>query len=84
MKNGAILGRVALVMACAGAADTSFAQSHGEPWQSQVIGAPPSQPLASPGLYRSASECAPDRAEPEWDKNYKFLGYACVRQGQAR
>jgi hypothetical protein len=78
MKNASILGGVALAVTCAGATSTD-AGSQSQPWESRIIGAPPSQPYASPGLYRSGNECAPDRAQAEWDRNYKFLGYACVR-----
>jgi hypothetical protein len=78
MRNLALLGAALAVAAASGAAE---AQNGDASWRSRAIGAPPSQPYASPGLYSSGNECGVDRAEPEWDANHKFLGYACVRRG---
>jgi len=42
------------------------------------------QVRASPGLYKSGNECAPDRAEAAWGRNNQFLGYICVRNPSLR
>jgi hypothetical protein len=82
MKTIAILGGAVLSLTFAQIAP-SGAQGRASQWDLQ-IGAPPSLPLASPGFYQSGNECAPDRPEAAWDRNYKFLGYMCVRNPTTR
>jgi hypothetical protein len=76
MKIAPILCGAAFAITLAPAA----AQQQDRDWQSQVH----PQVLASPGLYQSGAECAPDRAEAVWGRDNRLLGYACVRNPSHR
>ena len=78
MKTSAIVVCATLAMAGASSAET---QHRRQPTQA---GAPPSLLLASPGLFQSGNECAPDRPEATWSLNHEFLGYSCVRNPSNR
>ena len=79
MKTASIL-----ICATLGFTQTAFAAEAGHREPPAQVGAPPSLLLASPGLYRSGNECAPDRPEAAWGPGGKFLGYACVRNPSNR
>ncbi len=78
MKTILLIG-AALALGCAGPAS---AQS-GDAGRHPEIDTFP-QVRASPGIYKSGNECAPDRAEAAWGANNRFLGYVCVRNPTVR
>jgi hypothetical protein len=73
MKTLSLLA-AALALTCAGPA---WAQS-GDSARNAAIDTFP-QVRASPGIYKSGNDCAPDRAEPAWGADNRLLGYVCVR-----